>query len=187
MKTNVKRDKAFLWTRWRPESLLAKEPEPSATWRQLLGEFSFNVCLCELLRRSHKQRSHWGSCLLEELQRGVHLGLVTLFFFYYYESCCAEAYSAAFILMSAVGGSVGVGGSGGGLCNSVLHNTICMAFTLSLSLSLSASDVAERAQRRGRRVWKAAGVNEGDQERRAPRRKITPHYGSVSNNASDED
>lgn len=41
--------------------------------------------------------------------------------------CCAEAYFAACILMREKAGREVVGG----LCNSVLHNTMCMAFSLS--------------------------------------------------------
>ena len=59
------------------------------------------------------------------------------------------------------------------MCNSELHNTVCMAFSLS-DTDTQQSD-GERAARRRWRVLKGAGVNEGDLERCGPRRKVIPH------------
>lgn len=106
-----------------------------------------------------------------------------------------EAYFAACILMreTARMKEVWRGCRGWRDCVTLLHNTICTAFSpslvlLSLSLSLLAPPIdRDMAEQAGGRAWKGAGVNEGDVKRCAPRWKIILHYGAVSNNASDEE
>ena len=80
-----------------------------------------------------------------------------------------------------------------GDCVTVLHNTMCTAFTPSLPLSLCASDSethgrAERKKRRRTEGFKRLLVlMRATWKRCAARRKVIPHYDTVSNNAGDED